>query len=181
VLIWPTVAYGHYPAFSEFPGSCSLERDTFAACVASILRDIRRTGVRILIVNTGISTIEPLQSAVHACALGTHVRLANVYCGPRYLQCAEALATQEHGGHADELETSIMLAIDPGRVALEQARPWDRQTARSGPFQRSREDAPNYTPQGIWGDPTRASVEKGQALLQAMLDDLDADLTALLA
>ena len=29
VLVWPTLSYGHYPAFVNYAGSCSLEAETF--------------------------------------------------------------------------------------------------------------------------------------------------------
>jgi creatinine amidohydrolase len=34
-------------------------------------------------------------------------------------------------------------------------------------------NSPNYSRSGSFGDPTRATVAKGEALLAAMLDDLD--------
>jgi len=42
VLVWPVVTYGHYPAFVEYPGSCSLPADLFSALVAAIAEDLRR-------------------------------------------------------------------------------------------------------------------------------------------
>ena len=60
VLVWPTVSYGYYPAFTDYPGSISLSRETFQHMVHEILSDICRAGERtVLILNTGISTIEP--------------------------------------------------------------------------------------------------------------------------
>ena len=73
VLVWPTVAYGYYPAFRDYPGSVSLSVATFRAVVQEILADIRRAGARaVLILNTGISTIEPLQVAVDAAGRRYH-------------------------------------------------------------------------------------------------------------
>ncbi|UCB56124.1 MAG: creatininase family protein [Thiotrichales bacterium] len=173
VLVWPTVSYGYYPAFTAYPGSVSLSRETFQCMVQEILSDIQRTGVRTgLILNTGISTIEPLQDIVDELSKSWHITLANVYDGPCYRREAEVIAEQPCGGHADELETSIILAIDRRYVLLDKAVVWTPPTmAASGPFSRDQHN-PRYSPAGIWGDPTLASEEKGRQLLSAMVDDL---------
>jgi creatinine amidohydrolase len=64
VLVWPVLSYGHYPAFIDYPGSCSLSPETFRSLVREILQDILRHGTRLAVVlNTGISTIAPLERA----------------------------------------------------------------------------------------------------------------------
>jgi len=174
VLVWPTVTYGYYPAFTDYPGSVSLARDTFQSTVQDILEGIRRAGARAaLILNTGISTIAPLETVVAAGQRGMRVNLANVYQGQRYQHVAQDLEEQVAGGHADELETSIMLAIGRDCVALDKAQAWvPAAMSGSGAFSRSDPRAPRFSPAGVWGDPTLASEEKGRRLLAAMLDDL---------
>ena len=173
VLVWPTVTYGYYPAFIDYPGSVSLSRETFQRMVHEILAGIRRAGMRtVLILNTGISTIEPLQHVVDAMQQEMRINLANVYDGPSYRNEAEAIAGQANGGHADELETSIVLAIDRQYVSLDKAVAWTPASmAVDGPFSRDRHN-PRYSPAGVWGDPTLADEEKGRRLLAAMVDDL---------
>jgi creatinine amidohydrolase len=181
VLVWPTVAYGYYPAFTDYPGSVSLSRATFQSVVEQILADIWRSGARsLLILNTGISTTEPLRAAADAAPQQLRVGLANLYEGPRYRSLAETVEEQPRGGHADELETSIMLAIDPQLVDSDQARVWTpAATVPEGPFSRSDAQSPSFSPWGIWGDPTLAREEKGHRLLDAMLEDLLAELETL--
>ena len=48
-LVWPTLTYGHYPAFVEYAGSTSLSAATFEAMVAEIASDILRHGCRALL------------------------------------------------------------------------------------------------------------------------------------
>ena len=181
VLVWPTVAYGYYPAFGDYPGSISLSAATFRAMVGEILADIRRAGARaVLILNTGISTIEPLQAAAAAMPEELRIGLANVYAGPRCRDVTQAVEQQPRGGHADEIETSILLAIDRQHVALEKAAAWTPPAmAVSGPFSRSDAENPRFSPSGVWGDPTLASTDKGRRLLAAMLEDLLAAVGAL--
>lgn len=182
VLVWPSVAYGYYPAFRDYPGSVSLSAATFRTTVQEILADIGRAGAgAVLVVNTGISTIEPLQMVVAAIMPeGLRVGLANVYDGPRCRSVTQAIEQQARGGHADELETSILLVIDGAHVALDKAEPWTPPVVTlSGPFSRSDPDNPRFSPSGVWGDPTFASEDKGRRLLAAMVEDLLAALEAL--
>jgi len=181
VLVWPTVTYGYYPAFTDYPGSVSLTRETFQRMVQEILSEIRRAGVRaVLILNTGISTIEPLQAAAGDMPESMRIELANVYAGPRYRSVTEAIEQQARGGHADELETSILLVIGREQVALDKAQTWSPPAmAVSGPFSRSEQDNPRFSPSGVWGDPTLASDEKGRRLLAAIVGDLLAAVEAL--
>ena len=174
VLVWPAVTYGYYPAFTDYPGSVSLTRATFRQLVQEILGDIRRAGARaVLLLNTGISTIEPLQAAADKLTGELRIELANVYAGPRCRSVTKAIEEQPRGGHADELETSILLVIARERVVLDKAQTWiPPDMAASGPFSRSDPDNPRFSPAGVWGDPTLASEDKGRRLLAAMLDDL---------
>lgn len=180
VLVWPTVTYGYYPAFTNYPGSVSLSAETFQRMVREILSGIQRTGVHtVLLLNTGISTIVPLQAVADAMPKEMHIKLANVYEGPRYRSEAEAIEEQSYGGHADELETSILLAIARQYVNLEKADAWTPTAmTASGPFSRDPSN-PRFSPTGVWGDPTLASEEKGRRLLSAMVDDLLASVEAL--
>jgi len=180
LVSWPTLGYGHYPAFTDYPGSISLSVETFTALVGEILVGIRTAGAgRCLVLNTGISTIAPLQRAIEAGAPGfAALELANVYAGPAYRREEAALREQVRGGHADELETSILLAIAPEQVALERAQDWSGQELR-GAFSRDDASSPGYSPSGVYGNPRLASAAKGRRLLAAMVEDLLAALERL--
>jgi creatinine amidohydrolase len=171
ILVWPTVSYGYYPAFTEYPGSCSVSAHTFTALVREILSELYRHRVQtVIILNTGISTKTALMRLSEELA-GTHV--INVYEGPSVVQLASTLLQQKHGGHADERETSIMLAINADAVRMNDTVVWDR-PARKGPLRRHENQDPNYSPAGVIGDPTLASREKGRMLLAAMMNDITA-------
>ena len=172
VVVWPTVAYGYYPVFVDYPGSISLREETFVALVGDILDGVTRAGAsRIFILNTGISTIAPLESLLARRPKLPPCKLVNVYAGAEFARVSDTLAEQAWGGHADEIETSIMLALAPARVNLAAARPAPDRIVR-GLFNRTDPDAPNYSPDGVNGDPTLATVAKGEALLVAMFTDV---------
>ncbi|HYA19818.1 MAG TPA: creatininase family protein [Burkholderiales bacterium] len=171
VLVWPTLTYGHYPAFSAFPGTCSLNAATFESLVEETLQSIFGCGIQsVLILNAGISTIAPLERVI--ARAGRAIKVANIYRGRRYLKAEKKITQQACGGHADEPETSIMLVIAPGRVRIKRARPWAKREMQAGELARNDESHPNYSPDGVYGDPTLASAKKGEQLLAAMLEDI---------
>ena len=75
-------------------------------------------------------------------------------------QAAEGLIEHKDGGHADERETSVMLALEPRSVRMDQL-------ALAGPFEQT----------AATGDPRRATSFKGERLMAARIDDLVAALT----
>jgi creatinine amidohydrolase len=178
VLVWPTVGYGFYPAFVDYPGSTSLDAATFEATVAQLLADLIRAGAsRALVLDTGVSTIAPIDRAV-ARAVGARVAACHVYRGEKLAAAHDALIEQERGSHADEAETSVMLHLHPELVDLDAAVAWTRPIA---PGRWSPDDPrhPSHSPSGVYGDPTRATASKGRRLVEAMIEDLLDSLDAL--
>ena len=179
-LIWPTLTYGHYPAFVDYAGSISLSAATFENVVSEIASEILRHGCAALFVlDTGVSTRAPVERALARVENALHLK---IHEGPRYRRAAAALAKQGHGSHADELETSLMLAIAPEIVEMPRAEA-SPSIAQAVPGRLTPTDktSPNYSRSGSFGDPTLATLEKGEALLAAMLDDLVEQATSFLA
>ena len=181
-LIWPTLTYGHYPAFVEYAGSSSLSISTFEALVREVAGQILGSGCpKLLVLNTGISTLAPVDRALARLA-SERVKHVWIHEGPRYPRVARQLAEQSHGSHADEMETSLMLALAPHLVDMTRAEasPEPKQET-PGALTPSNPNSPNYSRSGSYGDPTRATSAKGEALLAAMLDDLHEQSAAFIA
>ncbi len=167
LIIWPTLRYGYYPAFTSFPGSLSLSESLFKSLIAEIVAGIAAwKPPAIFILNTGISTLGPVDAALASKAWAVPLVHLRIHEGTRYAATARALTQQTFGSHADELETSRMLVIAPKAVDMARAEP-----TPSGPFDGplTRQNAPS----GSYGDPTLATSANGQALLDAMLADLN--------
>jgi creatinine amidohydrolase len=91
----------------------------------------------------------------------------------------DKLLKQKMGGHADERETSLMLAVAPSQVRLARARkdyghaPHAPKTAFRAPVRLSGDPADaDWSATGAFGDPTLATAKKGRAILDAMVFDL---------
>lgn len=173
-LVWPTLTYGYYPAFVNYAGSASLKARTFKAVVGDLVSGILLFGAKpVLIVNTGISTLAPLDQALEQDFSSRPVHHLKVHDGPLHRQKVSELSEQSEGTHADELETSRMLALmaDVVRMDRAQASPPGKGGAPE-PLSPDNPDSPNYSSSGSWGDPTLATKEKGEALLEAMAEDV---------
>jgi creatinine amidohydrolase len=181
-LIWPTVAYGYYPAFAEYAGSSGLSAPVFESMIQEIADDIIGFGCHaVLVLDTGISTRAPVDRVLARLTSG-HALHLGVHDGPNYRRAAAQLAEQSHGSHADELETSLMLVLAPDLVDMSRAEASpDVKGEVGGPLTPSDPSSPNYSRSGSYGDPTLATRAKGEVLLAAMLNDLTGQVTAFLA
>lgn len=156
VVAAPVVGFGFYPAFAGFAGSQHLGIETFKALVRDLLGNLRDHGARrIAILNTGVSTEKPLDEV--ASALGDvavlHMRLLG--------GAADSLFDNPDGGHADERETSVMLALEPRAVRMDRLAP-------EGDFAAT----------AATGDASRAAAFKGERLIDARVADMVAALAA---
>src|SRR5258707_885914 len=121
VAMLPTLTYGFYPAFLEYPGSVSLSFETQRDVVMQVARSIARYRPRRLyVLNTGVSTARPLKAAAEALAgEGILMRFTDIIAAGKPAE--DAVRQQKAGTHADELETSAMLYLAPRSVRMEQA------------------------------------------------------------
>ena len=187
VLLAPILSFGYYPAFRHYPGSQHLEAETFITVLRELLGGFIRQGAhRLAIVNTGVSTEGPICILVRDLleAQGIRVAVADIATLGRK---ADAIFEQKLGGHADEHETSLMLAIAPDSVRQDLARPnyghalGSPKTVFYQPsiFSGEPTSGLDYSEQGARGDPTLATAEKGRRALDAMIEDLVSGLVAL--
>ena len=156
VVAAPVVGFGFYPAFTAFAGSQHLAADTFKTLVRELIGNLAGHGVRrIAILNTGVSTETPLDEVVGegGDVLVLHVR----QLGGK----ADGLFDSLEGGHADERETSVMLALEPRSVRM------DRLVPEGG-----------FAATAATGDASRASAFKGERLLDAQAEEMAAVLAA---
>ena len=164
VVVAPTINYSYYPAFLEYPGSTSVRLETARDMVSDIVRSLAHYGPRkFYIINTGISTLRPLkQSAEELAKDGILMR----YLDFTEEDPVETKLRKSGGTHADEIETAEMLYIAPETVHMEKARR-DLNPDQPGGLTRNPKGKGTYSPTGAWGDPTLATREEGQALVES--------------
>ena len=81
------------------------------------------------------------------------------------------LAGDEGGTHADEIETSMLLYIAPVTVEMTKAVK-DFNPDQPGPLTRDPAGRGVYSPIGIWGDPTLATLNKGRQVTEVLVEGI---------
>ncbi len=179
VVIAPTINYSFYPAMIDYPGSVSLRSETARDLVIDICSSLARFGPRqFYVLNTGISTIRPLSAArEHLAKEG--VTLSYTDARKIHGDKLAPLLEQEGGTHADEAETSMMLYIAPHTVDMSKAVK-DYSGDGDGPLSRTVGSNVVYSPTGAWGDPTLATLEKGEVIVEGLVAGIMDDIINLI-
>ncbi len=180
VVLLPTVTHGYTPHHMDFPGPITIGWETFVKYCVDIGTSLARHGFRrILFLNGHGSNIPLCDMAArligleHPDVLAAAAFYLTSEDGRRVV--AEVRESERGGmGHACELETSIYLAIDPDAVDMTKA--VDENSFPEGPSSwMDWDDGPLHimpwwnaiSRTGVHGDATKATPEKGAALLDA--------------
>ena len=181
VVVYPTMNYGFYPAFVDYPGSTTLRLGTARDMIVDIIRTIARHGPkRFYVLNTGVSTLRALEPARDSLAASgivmTYTDILNIG------KAAEESVTRQEGGtHADEIETSMMLYMHPELVDMSKAVK-DYHPGRGGLTRDSAvavRDDKVWSRSGTFGDATLATREKGRIVVEAQVKGMLAEIDAL--
>ncbi len=179
VVVIPPVLHGYSPHHMDFPGAISIGSQTFVNYVLDVCKSLAHHGFkRILIVNSHGSNAHLLDSVARLTMIETEgqVLCAAFFYGTltRFTEVVSQILEQPvgRGGHADEMETSMYLAIKPELVEMSKAlkelkSPSVALAALVGMGHHIWPYWSSHTESGIVGDATLASKEKGEKLLEA--------------
>jgi Uncharacterized protein, putative amidase len=173
VLLLPTVWYGNTYVLDKFPGTISISNETLYRLYLDIFREVARNGVKYLVVVNGHGgNVDALSMAAKDAARETKltVILVNWWIDLAKETRRRVLETPE--GHAAEDETSEVWAAYPQLV---KAVPRDGSADEwiEVRFRVYGKDAyaMEYT-KAVQGYPSKASQEKGRAILEAAVNEL---------
>lgn len=180
VIVAPPILHGWFPAFAEFPGVTIDDPDVFSHYVLEAARSLVRHGARrVVFLNTGVTRSTGIPIALVARTLHVQERVPTLVISSDDLEtpAIKALLSQRAGSHADEQETSMILALRPDLVHMDRAvrdyRIADTSAAypgyRPSDYTRKQGD-PDYSTTGLSGDPTLATPEKGRRVLAIMAE-----------
>ncbi len=173
----PTVPFGCSAHHLAFAGTISLQDETFHGIVADVVSSLARGGFkRIVLLPSHGGNLAPLATAVDKLDAPAGVRidaitdLAVLASIPQRAAEQHDVPIGEGGLHAGEWETSMMLAIHPELVHMDRGEPGytgDPADALGALFSQG-VDA--VAPNGVIGDPARASAEHGEAYWQLLTE-----------
>ncbi len=187
VLVAPTIEYTWVMRdFGEFPGTIGVSVDTLLVVLTDILRGFLSQGFNnIVVVNGHFPNTLPISLALGKTSIDFPE--AGLYLIDWWKLGFDVIPkirkSSVLGFHADELETSLMLVIQPENVHMEKAvadRPSFSLSSRYvgingyGPVDfHSRKKFPKIGKSpGVMGDPTVASKETGEKIISAVVSDL---------
>ncbi len=190
LVLLPPITIGYSPHHLDGPGTLTIRWDTFINYVKDITASLIHHGFRKLLILNGHGSNRPV---LELAARLTVVEHPDTQCAMlswwdllRVQQAVAEFRESEWTGHACELETSAYLAIDPGRVKMDRAvkdiNPYMSKHFWADLVSRRPEGYGNpavlieywstVSRTGTWGDPTVASREKGERILQAAAEEL---------
>jgi creatinine amidohydrolase len=176
VLAVPAILHGWFPAFREYPGTEVSEPEVFQRYVFLVAESLVKSGAkRIVFLNMGIARATGLPLSIAAREIRVRHGVPTLVINWDDLETDEVAEFQEQsvGGHADEIETSVNLALQAHLVRMDLALrddgrgPKNYPGYRPGLFSRNPTD-PAYSETGLRGDPTLATAEKGRKTLEIM-------------
>ena len=179
VPVLPTLPYGCSLGHSRrWPGTIALDPLLMARLVVQIGTWAHHSGVRrLFLVNAHVTNAAPLRSALEMLRSSYDdlmIALVNSATMSRRVQAAHEADARDW--HANEAETSLMMALAPDMVRpdrIADADDEDRTAARvfAHPVNRTSRN-------GVTGYPSRATAEAGARLYRWMVEDLTALVTA---
>jgi creatinine amidohydrolase len=193
VVLLPPVPHGYSPHHMDFPGPVTIGWQTFTEYCADVGRSLARHGFRRLLYLNGHGSNQNLVEMAARLVMLDHPEVlaaaAFYLASPGGLATVERVRSSGRGGmgHACELETSIYLAIDP--EAVDMALAVDERGYPAGEHAwMDWVDGPlklmpwwsSFSATGVHGEPTKASADKGVALLEAAVAECGAYVRELL-
>lgn len=182
LIVAPPVWSGFSPHHIDFPGTISLHLHTFEDLMIQVCMSIYRHGFRkVFILNGHGGNNAPLNSIVQQ-LVQEKVYVATVTWWNLVVQELWDIGESPLGGmsHACEAETSLQMLLQPQAVNLDarvkEMHPPLMSMAKndfreSGPIAYGF-DFKRQTQHGVFGDPTLATLEKGQRIFDAGVNKL---------
>ena len=181
VLVLPTQRVGYSPEHARFDGTLTASAATLIALWTEIGECVARAGVRKLLLFNAHGGQVSLMDIV-ARELRSRCKLIAYSCSWWNLPLGDAVTglftAEEHrfGVHAGDIETSMMLALQPARVQMEHARDFkssaQQRAARYAILGNGRSaklgwQMQDYNTRGAAGNAAAASAAKGEAAVAA--------------
>jgi len=161
-LLAPSIPYGHHSSTRNFPGTIGVESETLKALVMDVLLSLHRNGLTKAVVISGHA------GSIHMAALKDAAEEVVRVTGMRLMVLSDYDIAYKYkikedpeypDGHGGLIETSRVLAVRPDLVKAKR---------RKGKFQDPRfrivSDPERFYPQGMVGDPTKATAKLGKEI-----------------
>lgn len=158
VLVAPALAYGASGEHQSFPGTVSLGHDALRLVLIELVRSLSTWAGRIVLVNGHGGNIPTLMWACEKLRAEGHDIV--------WVPCFFEPDGDAHAGHD---ETSVMLHLDPTRVRMSRAAAGNTSPLEVLMPAMKKGGLAAVTPNGVLGDPTTATAERGGVLFETLI------------
>jgi creatinine amidohydrolase len=169
LLVLPSIWYGSCKSIRNFPGTFDIDPDALLKYVRSVMLEANRNGIKLLVVINGHGgNSVPISMAARDVSSQTDL---NIIVLDWWKELGTSVAgTFSAPGHAGENETSAMLAINEKSVNMNHAKMHIAVFPKFRLYSRAL-DLKLYSI-ALTGDARKATKEKGEVLLKAVVQDL---------
>ncbi len=186
LLLGPTLPVGVSTHHLSFPGTLSIAERTFQEQVSACVSSLGAHGVdRVFVLSGHGGNFGPLErlerdvggkiGATELVAFSDLGAFIDVF---HTVSWEDGISPAASGAHAGEWETSIMLAIHPELVRMDLAEAGFTDAFDAAAAERLfRDGTASLATNGVLGDPTAATAERGERHLTAWVDTLVAYFT----
>lgn len=167
VLVAPTVSYGASGEHEGFPGTVSIGHEALTNLLVELGRSACRWAPGVIFVNGHGGNVASLRAAVD---------LLRYEGRPVAWTSCDLPGSDAHAGHT---ETSLLMELAPHTVSVD-----DLEVGCLTPLvelmpRLRREGVRGVSPNGVLGDPTRATAQEGRRLFQVLVRNLVLELQTL--
>ncbi len=173
-VILPSIGYGQVWSLADFPGCINIPNDILAGMIAAIGESLHKSGVRKLaVINGHVGNATAIKQASRMiydkCDLKTY---CFTYPGAEEAIGRVCTSKRPHKTyfHACEIETSYMLYLAPEHVDMSRA--ISNYPAFPEDFDVTPSPWSAVMNTAVMGDATAASAEKGQAIIDAVVEKI---------
>ncbi len=172
LLVLPPIPYGMSLHYASFPIAVTLTSETLISALRDVFSSLIRHGInKLFIVNGHDGNIAPIEVATREFKM-EHPEMKICVLEEWWIVAGKLLPrgtfeVWDGLGHAGEGETSIMLAMNPELVEMKYAKGVVPDLPCHIQIKWAFEE---LTPYGVTGDPTKATKEKGEKMMEALIN-----------
>jgi creatinine amidohydrolase len=173
-LVAPTLRYGVCNSTRNFPGTITITFDSLRSIMTDILEDFIRNGFKRLLIITGHAGRSHM-TAIKLAAKTIVTNHKNEEKRPRIIVCSDYdfafdlrdKEFDERDSHAGTIETSRVMAIRSDLIRSKGERNYPKL-----PKFEIVPDPERYFPSGVMGDPSKASIRKGERINEYVIEQV---------
>ncbi len=171
IFIAPPIHYGVCTSTKQHPGTITISPQTLRLLTSDIVRDANKKGIKNFLLVSGhggslhINALKEVSEELVDEIEGIKIAVLTPY-DFLYKKITE-IAETENDSHAGEIETSIVLSLRPDLV---KGTSDEEYPDLPRPF--IVKDRFKYWPGGVWGNPQKATKDKGDKIIGLIVDNM---------